>query len=165
MEMKDVWAHTWHFDRVIRVLESPVQLSPLEGGNPKLTKAIWDTGAVGSVIDERLAAELQLTPVYQTSVRTMYGVFEARVYDILLEIMETVRLPLRVVGGYDLSDDGSIGFLIGMDVISLGDFSLSNHEGKTTLSFRVPSMGGMDYTKPDEPQTPVLSAPESQWYL
>lgn len=21
------------------------------------------------------------------------------------------------------------------------------------------------YTKPDEPQTPVLSAPESQWYL
>ena len=64
-----------------------------------------------------------------------------------------------------LDNDGSIGFLIGMDVISLGDFSLSNHEGKTTLSFRVPSMGGMDYTKPDEPQTPVLSAPEREGYL
>ena len=47
----------------------------------------------------------------------------------------------------------------------MGDFSLSNHDGKTTLSFRVPSMDGEDYAKESEDAIPVLSAPESQWYL
>lgn len=148
--MKDVWANTWNFNRVVRVLDCPVKVSPMNGKG-RVTNAIWDTGSVRSVIDEDLAAKLGLMPLYQTSVRTICGIFEARVYEVILEILGTVRVPLRVVGGKHLSDDGSTGFLIGMDVISLGDFSLSNHEGKTTLSFRVPSMGGMDYTKPDEP--------------
>ncbi len=37
--------------------------------------------------------------------------------------------------------------LIGMDVITLGDFSITNHNGSTCMSFRVPSGHEIDYVK------------------
>ena len=37
--------------------------------------------------------------------------------------------------------------LIGMDVITSGDFAVSNHNGKTVFSFRVPSVETTDYVK------------------
>ena len=36
-------------------------------------------------------------------------------------------------------------FLIGMDIITLGDFSVTNFEGKTTFSFRYPSCETINY--------------------
>ena len=40
-----------------------------------------------------------------------------------------------------------IDVLIGMDIISLGDFAISNFEGKTQFSFRIPSQKDVDYKK------------------
>jgi hypothetical protein len=37
--------------------------------------------------------------------------------------------------------------LIGMDVITLGDFAVTNFNGKTMFSFRIPSMTEIDFTK------------------
>lgn len=37
--------------------------------------------------------------------------------------------------------------LIGMDIITLGDFSVTNQGGRTVFSFRVPSMHTLDYVK------------------
>jgi len=34
-----------------------------------------------------------------------------------------------------------------MDVISLGDFAVTNFNGKTMFSFRTPSMAEIDFTK------------------
>lgn len=36
-------------------------------------------------------------------------------------------------------------FIIGMDVISMGDLAITNHEGTATFSFRVPSMERIDF--------------------
>jgi hypothetical protein len=35
--------------------------------------------------------------------------------------------------------------LIGMDIISLGDFSITNKDRNTIMSFRIPSMASHDY--------------------
>ena len=35
--------------------------------------------------------------------------------------------------------------LIGMSIISQGDFAITNQGGKTTFSFRMPSSGTIDY--------------------
>jgi hypothetical protein len=35
--------------------------------------------------------------------------------------------------------------LIGMDIITLGDFAVSNFEGVTKFSFRVPSLSHIDF--------------------
>ena len=38
-----------------------------------------------------------------------------------------------------------IDILIGMDIISKGDFAISNYDGKTQFSFRLPSQQDVDY--------------------
>jgi hypothetical protein len=40
---------------------------------------------------------------------------------------------------------GGVGALIGMDIISKGDFSITNVNGLTCMSFRIPSMVIIDY--------------------
>jgi hypothetical protein len=37
--------------------------------------------------------------------------------------------------------------LIGMDVITAGDFAITNHDGKTKMTFRVPSLADFDFVK------------------
>ena len=39
---------------------------------------------------------------------------------------------------------GTADVLIGMDVITSGDFTLSNFQGATWFSFRIPSVAGID---------------------
>ena len=41
----------------------------------------------------------------------------------------------------------AIRILIGMDIIKHGDFSITNVNGKTTFSFRTPSVKEIDYVK------------------
>jgi len=46
--------------------------------------------------------------------------------------------------------EGNIGcdILIGMDVINMGDFAICNEDGRTTFSFRTPSIETIDFTVP-----------------
>lgn len=48
------------------------------------------------------------------------------------------------VMGSKISEQG-IDVLIGMDVISKNDFAISNYNGKTQFSFRIPSQNDVDY--------------------
>ncbi len=41
--------------------------------------------------------------------------------------------------------------LIGMDIISRGDFAVTNKDGKTTFSFRLPSVAKIDFVKEGAP--------------
>jgi hypothetical protein len=41
--------------------------------------------------------------------------------------------------------------LIGMDVITQGDFAITNLNGKTVMSFRVPSIAMIDFLTPPPP--------------
>jgi hypothetical protein len=41
----------------------------------------------------------------------------------------------------------NFGMLIGMDIVSMGDYSITNFEGKTVMSFRVPSLHKICYVE------------------
>ena len=41
--------------------------------------------------------------------------------------------------------DGSFDFIIGMDIIGIGDLAITNVGGHTCLSFRTPSLETIDY--------------------
>ena len=56
-----------------------------------------------------------------------------------------ITLNTRVSECEELSDTHDTGLLIGMNIISLGDFTITNYEGKTMMSFRVPSLSSVDY--------------------
>jgi len=53
------------------------------------------------------------------------------------------------------SDDKQPQLLIGMDIINLGDFAITNAIGKTTFSFRIPSVQEIDFV-PDAQENNMM---------
>lgn len=100
-------------------------------------KALWDTGAVYSVISSELAKKLGLVAFDRGRAYTAQGSYATSVY--LLDVMlpnQMVIKDLRVSHGEFQDFD----FLIGMDIIAHGDLNLSNAR-KTRFAFRIPSEG------------------------
>lgn len=98
------------------------------------SRALWDTGAVTSVIDKSFVEKLGLVPFDTGRAYTAQGFYESSMYlvDVLLPNNIIVK-GLRVGDGEFQDFD----FLIGMDVISLGDFHLTN-DGNTVSKFVIP---------------------------
>lgn len=113
--------------------------------NFKKYNAIWDTGATGSVITEKVAKELDLKPTGMALVSTASGENFANTYIV------NIWLPNKVVFGELKVIEGKIQgeneVLIGMDVISSGDFAVTNYDGKTVFTFRSPSAKCIDFVK------------------
>ena len=110
------------------------------------TTAIWDTGATGSVVTKEVARLLDLKPVSKTMVNGVHGSMESNVYNVNITLNnDQITQDALVTECVNLSDDNSIGMLIGMNIITLGDFCITNHNGRTTMTFRVPSLEKVDY--------------------
>jgi predicted aspartyl protease len=107
--------------------------------------AIWDTGATGSVITQRVVDELGLKPISIALVHGVGGIQESPVFlvNILLPMNVTIGMVRVTLGNLPAGTD----VLIGMDVITVGDFVISNNGGRTKMSFRVPSSGDWDFVK------------------
>ena len=108
----------------------------------KKVKGIWDTGATNSVINKSIVDALGLKPISMTQVHTASETINANVYlvNIILPSnvgIQNVRVTEGVIKGGDM--------LIGMDIINIGDFCVTNHDGKTVMSFRTPSCLEVDY--------------------
>lgn len=106
--------------------------------------AVWDTGATNSCINDNLATKLGLVPISRAPVSNTTGINIANVYAVDIVLPNNVTINnLRVTG----TNMTSCEMLIGMDVIKTGDFAVSNYQGKTVFSFRIPSMATTDYVR------------------
>lgn len=114
--------------------------------HPQIQKFIglWDTGATGTVIDLKAAKKLGLQPIKKAKVYHAHGDSIVNVYAINLFLPNQVAFTFVQVTEGRLKD---IDILIGMDIISRGDFSITNFEGKTTFSFRIPSTQKIDFNE------------------
>lgn len=103
----------------------------------KFYKAVWDTGATNTVISPRIAKDLNLKPVDKTVVNAVNGKHIVNRY-----LIRTLSLPNRVAFEDLTVTEGTMGgnidILIGMDLITKGDFHLSHYGGKTIFSFALP---------------------------
>jgi len=110
------------------------------------TKAIWDTGATGTVITQEVVDALKLLPTGMEKVNTASetGVLtHTFLIDLYLKHdlrIHTVKVTLGKIAP-------GIGCLIGMDIITLGDFSITNFNGNTCMTFRIPSQHEIDYVQ------------------
>ena len=109
---------------------------------------IWDTGATGSVITKKVVDELGLQPSGKVTVEVVGPSetdceYEADTYLVNLYLPPHVVIVARVSEGHV----GGCDVLLGMDVIGLGDFAVTNHNKKTTWSFRLPSCYEIDFVK------------------
>lgn len=123
---------------------------------PTELKALWDTGATNSLITAKTAAEMKLVPTGSIEVRHAGGKEYRNTY------LVNILLPNRVgFAGVPVAEctetEDSFGAVIGMDLITRGDFALTNAEGKTCMSFRSPSIRKVDYVaEAKAPQQPMV---------
>lgn len=97
-------------------------------------KAIWDTGATNTLISQRVVEYLNLTPYNKVLVSDNKGVAKSDTY------LVHVILPTKdMVSNIEaiLTDNEDYDVLVGMDIISLGDFVISNKEDKSEFSFTI----------------------------
>jgi predicted aspartyl protease len=131
---------------ISRVLHNDVELESVIKSNGRVKlKALWDTGATGSLIRPEIATKLQLQSLGKILMSTPSGKdVPSNVYSVNLYLPNHVVIPkIPVSEGIPNNCD----MLIGMDVITLGDFAVTNYMGHTTFSFRMPSMDQMDFVK------------------
>ena len=119
--------------------------------NPKTIEGVWDTGASMTVISQRVVTDLSLSCIDRQPQHTANREREAGVYLVEIILPNRVRFQaLRVMDGELVQ---GVDILIGMDIISQGDFAVTNHQGKTFLSFQIPSRRRIDFVKEIDDQS------------
>jgi Uncharacterized protein conserved in bacteria len=150
--MKNFSAFTLRSNGRIREIHTDVQISEaisiagLANNDSRLisSKALWDTGATNSSITASLAKKMGLKPVSFAKVHHAQGVNVVPVYLVNLYLNKQVAIEAMKVS--EIADTvGKFDVLIGMDIITLGDFAVTNVDGKTCVSFRIPSIETIDY--------------------
>mgnify|MGYP001102302328 CR=1 FL=1 len=106
----------------------------------------WDTGATGTCISKEVVSKLQLIPIGMVNVHTPSGIGTMNQYTINLILNNEIIFHNWVVMDSEIGKQG-IDVLIGMDIISNGDFAISNYEGRTQFSFRIPSQEHIEYKR------------------
>lgn len=99
-------------------------------------QALWDTGATNTLISSKVVKDLGLKPYGTSGFFSANGLVDTNVYEIHLAI-PSAGVVCNVLALE--KDDENYDVVIGMDVISKGDFVLTNYDGHSTFSFRLPS--------------------------
>ncbi len=143
--------------QIEKCIKTYVTLKNIHTGKEIKTLAIWDTGATDSVITRSAASSLGLKPVSKTIVNGVHGAKEVNVYYINITLHnDQITLNSQVTECEELSSDFSTGCLIGMNIISKGDFAITNFNGQTTMSFRVPSQQRIDFVRGLKESKPIV---------
>ncbi|GBE04939.1 hypothetical protein BMS3Abin10_00558 [bacterium BMS3Abin10] len=156
-----IHSFTTNYDGMANVLQSRIGVSigfnPAKTSvqpTPKTFTAVWDTGATHSAITNKVVNECGLKPISMARVHHADGVSTKPVY------LVNIYLPNKVNFFHVRATEGDLtgcDVLIGMDVINTGDFAVTNLDGKTTFSFRFPSVERIDFVK----QYPADATPVS----
>lgn len=146
---KPIHAFTIKSEGIANVLIMDVEITIVDNPSQSVkTKAIWDTGATNTVITNEIADRLNLEPSGYTEVNTASeSKLRTNTYIIDLKLKKDVVISALQVTEGKISTENGIDCLLGMDIISLGDFSITNFEGKTWLSFRIPSQHKIDFVE------------------
>lgn len=105
---------------------------------------LWDTGAVCTTVTSGLATALGLTPMGFETVFHANGSCRVKKYMVNVILPNGIEMPMLPVLEGNLH---GCDMLIGMDIISQGDFVLTNRNGKTVFSFQIPSTHLYDFVK------------------
>lgn len=114
--------------------------------HPEIVKfnALWDTGATNSAISPKVVAALGIRPYTMTKVfhaqgESMTGVYLVNIFLPNNVAFQSLRVSEGILNGCDV--------LIGMDIISHGDFSITHKNKGTVFSFQIPSTHEYDFVK------------------
>jgi predicted aspartyl protease len=101
-----------------------------------LTNALWDTGAMGSVIAPTVASKLNLDIVDTVEITGINGTSMAEVTVISVHFPNSAIISDLRVAVCDMSPETEM--ILGMDAITQLDFAITNGDGQTQFSFVIP---------------------------
>jgi len=106
-------------------------------------ETMWDTGCDITIINDRFVDIFNLQSVGSGKLDTISDEkIPSKIYKINLILPNNIELKdVEAIAGNPKNCD----VLIGMDIISQGDFVISNYNGKTTFIFQKPSIGKFTY--------------------
>lgn len=149
-QVKPELAFTTRFNGRSNILHNQIVILPPEDFpsikfEPVEVIAIWDTGATHTCITEKLAKKLGLIPTTKRETKTAGG---SKVLDVyIVDIGLPNRYKIKSVQVSAVEIHNGVDALIGMDIIGAGDFAVSNVDGITMFSFRMPSLNEVDYVE------------------
>lgn len=133
---------------IVNCIKTPVTLINPFSGTSYNSLGLWDTGATNSAITKSTATKLGLKPITRTTVKGVHGWKDVNVYYVEVSLNnKQITINVQVSECDELSSGNDTCMLIGMDIIKLGDFSITNFEGKTIMSFICPPQKHIDYVK------------------
>jgi predicted aspartyl protease len=131
-------ALTYTFTNLIDAILTPVELfsDVYDEVTSYLTNALWDTGAMVSVVSPEVAVKLKLDIVDTIQIVGINGESLAEVAVISIHfpngaVIEDVRVAIC-----SMSPGNEM--IIGMDIITQMDIAITNGGGQTQLSFAIP---------------------------
>lgn len=149
---KTLHAFSFEANGVVRRIVTPVKISkPTRAANPNSAEvitvdALWDTGATGSVITPTVAKTLNLSQIGQENVEGFGGTHNCPRHVVDLYLSDLLRF-----GAIEVSeapkDTAQFGFIIGMDIIAEGDFTVCHNGGKSLISYQYPSTHSFNFNE------------------
>lgn len=125
-------------DRILDRIIFPVILC-----NPKnlsiniCTNCLLDTGATVSCISNEVIDKLKLSICKETMVSDASGLFNAFTYKVNVFLKKDMHFSIEATKLSQFPEEISIGFILGMDILSKGDLLISNSKNYTFMSFTV----------------------------
>lgn len=117
--------------------------------------ALWDTGAEISAISANVVSALGLIPFSSALSFHAGGSKPTNLYKVNIMLPNGVGFHTLTVMEAVLKD---CDVLVGMDIITRGDFAITHSDGNTTFSFRIPSVETIDFEKSAAPiKSPVTA--------
>lgn len=140
-------AYTKHYDSAVDEIVTEAYIFPnfKPGSLPSCKlfseNVAWDTGAEHTLISQDAARALGLESLGKIELRGV-GNQKGDLYEIALALPNGKVLLDYQVYGMEIEDYDVV---IGMDIISMCDFAITNKDGKCTFSFCMPSSMSIDF--------------------
>lgn len=124
-----------HFNEPGKALESYVAVGG--EGSMMAVNALWDTGSTESLISEKIVKMIEPILKNKSKYVTKDTVIESETYAVSLSLSDEITFRDVLMKKADLFDK-NVDIVIGMDIISRGDFEIRNYNNLVEFAFRIP---------------------------
>ena len=124
-----------HFNEPGKALESYIAIGG--EGSMMSVKALWDKNFEQTLISDGIIKMINPLQKSKTKIVSKDEIFESAIYSISISLSDEITFRDVEVQNADLSEK-EVDIVIGMDIISRGDFEVRNYNNIVEFAFRIP---------------------------